>query len=110
MKFIAIRESYCDVYEYKKELTTPFTTNSLGYLKSYCWVIYRGFFGKYKIRECTIESVIFTNIWQYRMNNGWIITNDELGKTLFRYDQLNEAIRICEEKNRLGKVKVKKLP
>lgn len=44
--------------------------------------------------------------WHY---NGWIKYPDELNKTLFEYDKLDTAIRICEEKNRLGKVKVKRL-
>ena len=115
MKFIAIREEYCDEFgnheECKKELVTSLVPSYLTFdcRNSHCWVIHKGLFGKYKIRECIIRKVIFDDAWAYQMNNGWIKYPDELNKTLFEYDKLDAAIRICEEKNRLGKVKVKRL-
>lgn len=72
-----------------------------------CYVIYKTIFGRYKIKEQKIISLEFTNIWCWKLCNGWCCTADDYGKLIFRYDQLRDAIKICDEKNRLRKVKVK---
>ena len=110
MKFTAYREAAIDydgtkIKEFKKEFDSPFIPVSG--LSQYCYVIYKGFFGKYKIRECIVCEIWFTNIWGWCMDNGWHITSDELGKTIFKHDELQKAIEICEKKNRMRKVKVK---
>lgn len=100
-----------EIKEFNKDFDSPFATFPFGALNRYCYVIYRGLFGKYKIRQCEVVEVWFTNIWGWRMDNGWTFRGDELDKTVFRYDEenLNKAIEICEKKNRMRKVKVKYL-
>ena len=100
-----------EIKEFHKELDSPFVPFPGGGLNKYCYVIYQGLFGKYKIRQCEVVEVWFTNIWGWRMDNGWTFISDELDKTVFKYDKenLNKAIEICEKKNRMRKVKVKHL-
>lgn len=43
------------------------------------------------------------------MNNGWVLRADELGKKVFKHDELQRAIEICEKKNRMSKIKIKYL-
>lgn len=74
-----------------------------------CFVIYKNWLGKYQIREEKVIEYWFTNIWGWRLSNGWCIIADEYGKTIFRHDELQKAIEICEKKNRMKKVKVKYL-
>ena len=110
MKFTAHRDSCVDydgteIPEYNSTFETPLWP-TFG-RNSYCFVVYKGLFGKYKIRECIVYGIWYTNIWGYKMDNGWCIIGDELGKTLFTKDELQKAIEICEEKNRMRKVKVK---
>lgn len=76
--------------------------------ETHCFVIDRRF-GKYIVKECYVQSYWFTNIWGWKLNNGWCITADDYGKKIFRYDELQKAIEICEKKNRLRKVKVVRL-
>jgi len=99
-----------EIKEFNKELDSPFVPFPGGGLDRCCYVIYQGLFGKYKIRQCEVVEVWFTNIWGWRMDNGWTFISDELDKTVFRYDKenLNKAIEICEKKNRMRKVKVKR--
>lgn len=54
-------------------------------------------------------SIWFTNIWGWKMHNGWTFSSDELGITVFEYDDLSRAIEICEKKNKLRKVRIKRL-
>ena len=70
-----------------------------------CFVLYKRF-GKYVIRELKVYEYWFTNIWGWKMSNGWCFQAADYGKTVFRYDELQKAIEICEKKNRLCKVKV----
>jgi len=43
------------------------------------------------------------------MDNGWEYFSDRIGIEVFEYDALDKAIRICEERNRMRKVKIKRL-
>ena len=52
---------------------------------------------------------MFTNCW-FLVTDHTNIFLEDIGKKVFKYDELDKAIRICEEKNRLGKVKVKYMP
>ena len=111
MKFTAHCDAYVDYdgYEYKEynsEFESPFITSING-LHRYCWVIYRGLFGTYRIRECYVSEIVYTDCWLWRMDNGWTFFSGDLGKKVFLHDQLDIAIKICEEKNRMKKVKVK---
>ena len=99
-----------EIKEYNSKFDSPFIPGLCGeHLKSLCYVIYRGLFGKYKIKECYVSEIFFTNIWGWRMNNGWCFSASEFGKTVFRHDELQKAIEICEKKNRMSKVKIKYL-
>ena len=98
-----------DVKEFNSKFDSPFTPWASSGLSRVCYVIYKGLFGKYKIRQCEVMSICFTNIWSWRMDNGWQIISDELGKTVFKYDELQKAIEICERKNRMRTVKIKYL-
>lgn len=112
MKFTAFRDSYEDVYNGVtiKESIKEFETELIPLLNNgkerRCYVIFQGFFGKYKIRECIVTNIYFNGEWGYHMDNGWEILGDELGKTIFLYNELNKAIDICEVANRRRKVKV----
>ena len=91
-----------------KTFDCPFDPGSSGFNRT-CWVIYKGFFGKWKIRECYVVEVAFTNCWSIKIDNGWYYFVDEIGKTVFVHDELNKAIDVCIEKNVRRKVKVKHL-
>lgn len=113
MKFTVHHDAYVDHtgYEYKEynsEFESPFDPSIDG-LNGRCWVIYQGFLGKYKIRECIVTAVVYTNCWLWKMDNDWTFFVEDLGKTVFLRNQLDIAIKICEEKNRMKKVKVKYL-
>ena len=95
-----------EIKEYNSTFESPFVP-SIGGTDSHCFVIYRGLFGVYKIRECIVYSIWYTNMWGWEMNNGWCFTEKDLGKTVFKYDELQKAIGICEVENRMRKVKVK---
>lgn len=98
------------IEEWNTEFDCPFVPGGISNGTSgLCWVIYKGLFGKYKIRECEVDAVIFTNCWLMKMGNGWYYFAEDIGKDVFTHDELDKAIRICEEKNRLGRVKVKRL-
>lgn len=73
---------------------------------SECFVIYKNWRGKYQIKECRVASCWFTNIWGWRLSNGWCFCADEYGETIFSHDELQKAIELCEKKNRMRKVKV----
>lgn len=111
MKFSVHHDAYVDHtgYEYKEynsEFESPFVPDGLN---RYCWVIYRGFFGSYKIRECIVTAIVYTNCWLWKMDNGWTFFSDKLGITVFEYNDLSRAIEICEKKNKLRKVRIKRL-
>ncbi len=97
------------IKEWNTEVDCPFIPGTCGGRKSMCWVIYKGIFGSWKIRECYVMSVKFTNCWLLRMDNGWEYFSDRIGTEVFEHDDWEKAIRICEEKNRMRKVKVKRL-
>lgn len=96
------------IKEVNSTFESPFDPWSTG-TQVECYVIYRGMFGSYKIRECRVTEIWYTNMWGWRMNNGWVFSANELGKTVFKHDELQKAIEICEKKNRMRKVKVKHL-
>lgn len=99
-----------EIREYNSTFESPFVPSIFGAgTNGHCYVIYRGFFGTYKIKECIVYSICYTNMWGWRMNNDWCFTEKDLGKTVFKYDELKKAIEVCEEKNRMRKVKVKYL-
>ena len=95
-----------EIKEYNSTFESPFIPSISG-TDSHCFVIYRGLFGVYKIRECIVYSIWYTNMWGWKMNNGWHFTGEDLGKTVFKHGELQKAIMICEEKNRMRKVKIK---
>lgn len=113
IKFTVHRDGYTtydgiEVNEYNSDFESPFVPG-LGGLQERCYVIYKGLFGKYKIRECIVVAIEYTNCWLWKMDNGWTYFIEDLDKSVFRREDLDKAIKICEEKNRLGKVKVKYL-
>lgn len=95
-----------EIKEYNSTFESPFVPG-IGVTDRHCFVIYRGLFGVYKIRECIVYSIWYTNMWGWEMDNGWCFTEKDLGKTVFKYDELQKAIGICEAENRMRKVKVK---
>lgn len=110
IKFTVHRDGYMthdgiEFKEYSSEFESPFIPSFDG-LQRRCYVIYKGLFGKYKIRECIVDAIEYTNCWLWKMDNGWTYFAEDLDKTVFRREDLDKAIKICEEKNRLGKVKV----
>lgn len=107
-KDAAIDYDGTEIKEYNSTFESPFVPG-LGGTDSHCFIIYRVLFGAYKIRECIVYSIWYTNMWGWQMNNGWCYSEKELGKTVFKHDELQKAIEICEEKNRMRKVKVKYL-
>ena len=117
INFTAHKDSVVDplsgeeIKGYNIQFESPFVPSApgLGGLNSTCYVIYRGWFGTYKIRECYVTKVWFDGSWGWRMDNGWSFLNNELGKTVFPYNELQIAIEICEKNNRMRKVKVKYL-
>lgn len=111
MTLTAYYPAYTDIFggehpecksEWQTELEPGFGTNSE------CYVIAQNWFGRYYIQECSVESAWFTNIWGWKMTNGWCFTADAYGKKVFKHDELQKAIEICEKKNRMRKVKVKR--
>ena len=98
-----------EIKEFNSEFDSPFVPWESAGTSNECFVIYKGLFGSYKIRECRVTSIWFTNIWGWRMDNGWTYTADSLGKTVFKHEDLQKAIEICEANNRYRKVKVKYL-
>lgn len=95
-----------EIKEYNSTFESPFVPG-IDVTDRHCFVIYRGLFGVYKIRECIVYSIWYTNMWGWEMDNGWCFTEKDLGKTVFKYDELQKAIGICEVENRMRKVKVK---
>ena len=77
-------------------------------LNSYCYLLYQNFFGKWKIREQVLSEICFTNTWSYRFRNGWRYNQEELGKNIFLYGDLDKAKEECIKRNKLQNVKVKR--
>ena len=104
MIFTAYRSAYVDEFgeheERKVEWEPP--------IKMFhdCYVIYKNWFGRYQIKELEISSFWYTGIWGWKLSNGWRFTSDEYGDTIFKLDELQKAIEVCEKKNRMRKVKV----
>ena len=94
------------IKEISKTLDTPFDPSPATGLDRYCWVIDQGLFGKYKIYECIITGIEFTNVWCYHTDRCGYIMTDKLGEMIFEYHDLDRAITVCEEKNRRRKVKI----
>lgn len=111
MKLTAYRPAYSDDLGEHKEYQSewePEIHTGFG-LNSHCYVVVQNWRGRYYIQECNVVAFWFTNIWGWEMGNGWKFMADDYGKRVFRYDELQKAIEICEKKNRMRKVKVKQL-
>jgi len=111
MRLTAYHPSYEDEFGEHKEWQSvwePEIYTGFG-LHSHCYVISKNWRGKYYIQECIVSAIWFTNIWGWEMLNGWKLMADDYGKRVFCYDELQKAIDICEKKNRMRKVKVKRL-
>ena len=85
----------------------PYTPGLNTCSNSFCWVIYEGLFGVYKIRECVVDYIWYTNIWGLCFDNGWKFTMDQIGKRIFSHENLDCAIKACIELNKKRKVKIK---
>lgn len=111
MRFIAEHEfaDYDILHKInRKEFISPFTHGGTE-PSSYCFVTYKGLFGKWKIRQSIVMAVKYTNCWLLCMDNGWEYFAEDIGKEVFEPDQLQEAIELCDKRNRLRKIKVKNL-
>lgn len=95
-----------EIKEINQTLDTPFNPSPNAGLDRCCWVIDRGFFGKYIIYECIIIGIEFTNIWCYHTDRCGYIMADKLGEMIFEHRDLDKAITVCEEKNRRRKIKI----
>lgn len=95
-----------EIKEVNKTLDTPFNPSPTAGLDRHCWVIDQGLFGKYKIYECIITGIEFTNVWCYHTDRCGYITVDKLGEMIFEHRDLDRAITVCEEKNRRRKIKI----
>lgn len=71
-----------------------------------CYIIYKNWFGRYQIKELGVASFWYTGICGWKLSNGWCFTSDEYGETIFKHDELQKAIEICEKKNRMRKIRV----
>ena len=65
----------------------------------YC--VYKGYWGKYKVKELYIAGFMCTNIPLYYLSNFWVRTEDDL------YDNIDDAINECERRNKRKKYRVK---
>lgn len=108
-KDMAIDYDGTQIKAFDSVFDSPFVPWCSAGLSNYCYVIYRGILGKYKIRESIVHGIWFTNIWGWCLDNGWKYKQDDLGKTIFIHndEELKKAISICERENRMRKVKVK---
>ena len=99
-----------DFGEVHQEQTVEWIPNlNTGFgLSAHCYVIVENWRGRYYIKECVVESYWYTGIWGYKMTNGWCFEAADEGKRLFTRDELQTAIEICEKKNRMRKVRIKK--
>lgn len=106
---IDVRVDYdgTEIKEWDTKFDCPFIPGTFHGKSCMCWVIYKGLFGRWKIRGCYIVAVKFTNCWLLCMDNGWELFDKRIGNEIFMYDELDKAIHICEEKNRMSKVKIK---
>lgn len=114
MKFTSHKDAYTDYHgteikEWNTEFDCPFTPGTYNGKKCICWAMYQGVFGEWKIRESYVVAIKFTNCWLICLDNGWEFFEDRIGTEIFEYDDLDKVIRICEEKNRMRRVKVKRL-
>ncbi len=99
-----------EIKELNEEFESPLIPGKLcPGTNSYCYILYKNWFGKWQIKEEIVAAIYYTNTYSYKMSNGWCIAANELGKTLFLYEELDKAIDICIEKNRKRKVKIKYL-
>lgn len=103
VKMTACRSAYTDEFGEHKEFQSEWEPQI--HIHDYCFaVIKRG--RRYVVREHRVYSFWFTNIWGWQMENGWCYAADDYGETLFRYEDKQKAIEVCEQKNRMRKVKV----
>lgn len=61
---------------------------------------------KWCIRKSKIDEIIFTNIPSVRLDNGWTVNYTHFDDRIFRENELDKAIELCEKQNRLSKVKI----
>lgn len=78
-------------------------------LDTSCYILYQNWFGRWQIREEIVEAICYTGLWSYKMSNGWYISADNLGDTLFIRDELQKAKEECLRRNKMRKVKIKYL-
>lgn len=96
------------IEEFNDKFDSPLRPSGLSpSLSSYCWVLYQNWFGRWQIKEQVVDGIWYTNIWGYKLRNGWYICADDLGKTIFTRDQFKEAREECLRLNKMRKVKVK---
>lgn len=97
-----------EIKEYNSTFESPLRPRGLSPSKdSYCWILYQNWFGRWQIKEQVLESINYTNMWCYKFANGWCLDVEELGKTIFLYNELSKAKDECLKRNKLRKVKVK---
>ena len=111
----AHKDAYVDfdgteIKEFNSTFESPLHIGGLSPgLKSYCYLLYQNWFGRWQIMEQYVASIWFTNIWGYKFHNGWCYTADELGTEIFLHDELEKAKEECIKRNKMRKVKVKRL-
>lgn len=76
-------------------------------LDSYCYILYRNWFGRWQIMEQVVSEIWFTNMWGIRFHNGWTYYVDAIGTNIFLHDELDKAKEECLKRNKMRKVKVK---
>lgn len=75
-----------------------------------CFVVKRNVWGKYFVEELRVLELCFSNgIWSWLMSDNNIYGSNQYGVTVFKQDDLQTALEICEDKQRKAKVKVKRL-
>ena len=103
VKLTAAYPSYTDEFGEHEAVTREFEPQ-MG-LWDYCFAVVERPF-RCIVKEFRVSGYWFTNIWGYRMTNDWCFTADDYGTKLFKADDLQKAIELCEKKNRMRKVKV----
>lgn len=77
-----IKTSYLKEYEYKYGLGQT------------VYIVYKGIFGRYKIKEDVVSAFECTNIISYKLSNYGIATEDEI------FDNIDDAVKYCDKKEK----------
>lgn len=107
IKLSARQPKYVDEFGEHKECISEWEPRFK--VSSSCFVITKSWRGKYFVKECRVSSYWFTNIWGYKMTNGWCFTATDENDLIFAPQDLNTAIEMCAKKNRMRKVRVRYL-